>query len=294
MRTTLATLSALAALACGPGRPKFVATAEGFQTPESARYDADLDVFFVSSINGNPSAKDNNGFISRLTPFGRLDNLNFITGGLSNVTLHAPKGMAVQGDTLWVADIDAVRGFHKRTGAPLATYDFAPLGATFLNDVAVGPDGALYVTDTGILIGQGVTHPGVDRIFRAGPGRSTTVAVEDDTLGWPNGIAWDAKGNRFVVASNGRPTLLAWTPGRAPVAIATGPGGFDGIVFLDDGRALVSSWADSSLHMLRGDGKLAPYYSGFPSPAGIGLDTKRRRVAVPLFTKGRVEIWEVR
>src|ERR1044071_730395 len=32
--------------------------------PESVKYDADLDVFFVSNINGNPSQKDGNGFIA--------------------------------------------------------------------------------------------------------------------------------------------------------------------------------------------------------------------------------------
>ena len=38
---------------------------DSMKTPESVRYDADLDVFFVSNINGNPSEKDGNGFIAR-------------------------------------------------------------------------------------------------------------------------------------------------------------------------------------------------------------------------------------
>jgi hypothetical protein len=57
--------------------------------------------------------------------------------------------MAIAGDTLCVADIDKLRGFDRMTGAPIATIDFAPQGATLLNDVAVGP-GDLRVTDTGI------------------------------------------------------------------------------------------------------------------------------------------------
>src|SRR5687768_11119353 len=40
------------------------------QGPESARYDRDLDVWFVANINGNPTGKDNNGYISRLRPDG--------------------------------------------------------------------------------------------------------------------------------------------------------------------------------------------------------------------------------
>ncbi len=58
-----------------------------------------------------------------------------------------------------------------------------------LNDIAVGPDGALYVTDTGILIDSAgtITHPGPDRIFRVGSKREVSVAAEGDTLDRPNG-----------------------------------------------------------------------------------------------------------
>ena len=63
------------------------------------------------------------------------------------MTLNAPKGMALRGDTLFVADIDILRMFNRRTGAPLGGVDVAERGATFLNDVAVGPDGSLYITD---------------------------------------------------------------------------------------------------------------------------------------------------
>ena len=90
------------------------------QGPESARYDRDLDVWFVSNINGDPSKKDNNGYISRLRPDGSPYNLKFIEGGAKGVTLNAPKGLAINGDTLWVADIDFARAFSKRTGALIA------------------------------------------------------------------------------------------------------------------------------------------------------------------------------
>ena len=117
----LATPSVLVLLAaCAPRQeappaaevtaPAQVAVAEGFATPESAIHDPDLDLWFVTNINGVPSEKDGNGFISRVRPDGTLDSLRFIAGGLNGVTLNAPKGTAIVGDTLWVADIDAVRG----------------------------------------------------------------------------------------------------------------------------------------------------------------------------------------
>src|SRR5687767_251920 len=90
------------------------------QGPESARYDRDLDVWFVANINGDPLKKDNNGYISRLRPDGTPYSVKFIEGGKKGVTLNAPKGLAINGDTLWVADIDFARAFNKRTGAPIA------------------------------------------------------------------------------------------------------------------------------------------------------------------------------
>ena len=117
-----------------PPAPRRVATVAGFQTPESVKYDSALDVYFVSNINGNPSVKDGNGFISRVKPDGSVETLKFIEGGRNGVTLNAPKGLALIGDTLWVTDIDAVRAFNAKTGKPVASVDVP--GAVFLNDPA--------------------------------------------------------------------------------------------------------------------------------------------------------------
>ncbi len=272
-----------------------VLTVPGFKTPESVKYDPDLDLYFVTNINGNPSAKDNNGFISRIRPDGTVDSLAFVAGGRGGVTLNGPKGTALVGDTLWVADIDAVRGFNKRTGAPVATVDLAKLGAKFLNDVAVGPDGALYVTDTGILIDAtgNVSHPGPDRIFRVGAKRDVSVAAQGDTLDRPNGITWDAANSSFVVVSFGGPAVFSWKSGdKAPTVIARGPGAWDGVEVLADGRIIASSWADSTVDVVA-SGKVARLISGVPSPADIGLDTKRNRVLIPILQQDRVEVWQL-
>ena len=89
------------------------------EAPEAARFDPELGVYFVANINGSPLGKDGNGFISRLTRDGKVDSLKFIAGGRGGAVLNAPKGMAINGDTLWVADIDVARAFDARSGAPL-------------------------------------------------------------------------------------------------------------------------------------------------------------------------------
>src|SRR5712691_5490414 len=226
-----------------------VAVVEGFLTPESVLHDPAQDIYFVSNINGGPTAKDNNGFISRVRPDGAVENLKFIEGGHNGVTLNAPKGLAIRGDTLWVADIDVVRAFDAKTGAARDTVSLASLGAIFLNDIAIAQTGALYITDTGIRFDDvgNVLHPGPDRIFRVGSDRQVTVAVRGDTLGRPNGIALDPVGKRFIVVQYGGKAVLAWKAGdRAPAVIAKGPGGFDGVEMAGS-RMLISSWSDSTV-----------------------------------------------
>ncbi|HEU4699987.1 MAG TPA: SMP-30/gluconolactonase/LRE family protein, partial [Gemmatimonadales bacterium] len=239
-------------------------------------------------------AKDGRGFISRLRADGAVDSLHFIQSGRDGVTLDAPKGLALAGDTLWVADVDQVRAFDAPTGRPLLTVDLRPQRATFLNDVALGGDGAVYVTDMAVRSGRGgkAQHPVPDRIFRIAGGRAT-VALTDDSLARPNGIAWDSAGGRFVVVPFGGRILHTWTPGRARAdSLASGPGRFDGVEVLPGGRILVTSWADSTVYVLRG-GDLRPLVRGVPSPADIGMDAGDRLLAIPLLTRDRVELWRL-
>lgn len=271
-----------------------IAETGGMKVPESVRYDAELDVYYVSNINGNPSRKDNNGFIARV----RADSTGVMTmlveGGKNGVTLNAPKGMALKGDTLFVADIDAVRMFDRRTGAPLGSVDLRARKATFLNDVAVGPDG-VYITDTGIVFDAngGMTHPGVNRIFRIA-GRAVTEAVTGDSLANPNGIAWDATRSRFVLAPFGGSSLQTWAPGQAsPTALVSGPGGYDGVEVLANGNILVSSWTDSTVQVVHGGSHMMPLVRGVAAPADIGVDTKRNVLAVPRFNDAKVEYYRL-
>lgn len=267
-----------------------LATVEaGLQGPESAIYDADQNVWFVTNVNGGPGAKDNNGFITRLRSDGTVDSLKFVAAGERGVTLHAPKGQAIVGDTLWVADIDAVRGFDKRTGAAVATVNFGDQ-AGFLNDITTGPDGTLYVTDTGVRSDEQGASPG--KIFAVSSTRQISVVAEGDDLQGPNGITWDAANERLVVVPFAGTTLFGLTPGSAPDSIGSGPGQQDGVEVLADGRMLVSSWTDSTL-FIADAGDRRTVVTGVPSPADIGVNAATNQVAVPMLMENRVEIWQL-
>ena len=278
-----------------PPRAHRVAFTTGLKQPESVLHDADQDVYFVSNIQGPSAMKDGRGFIARVRPDGTVESNEWIASGKGDVTLNAPKGMAITGDTLWVTDIDVVRGFNRRTGAPVATIDLAPDGAVFLNDLVAAPNGALYITDTQILPDErgNVTHPGSDRLFRIGPDRVASIALSTDRFMRPNGIALDKRAERFLIVSFGGDTIFAWKPGSGNLeALGAGPGQFDGIEITDDGRVFITSQSTSSLWELRGD-QLIERIVNLPGAADLGYDAKRRRLIVPLTGSNRVEMYEV-
>jgi sugar lactone lactonase YvrE len=287
--------AASAAPAADTASAKKLSVLAQMKTPESAHYDADLDVWFISNINGNPSQHDGNGYIVRVPAESTTTVTMFAEGGKNSVRLDAPKGIATTRDQLWVADIDNVRVFDKRTGKPLKSISLKAQKATFLNDIAIGGDSAVYVTDTGIVFDAkgNMTHPGVNRIFRiALSDNKVTEAATGDPLENPNGITWDASNSRFLLAPFGGKDVQSWKPGEAPAKVVDGPGQYDGIEVLRDGRILVSSWADSTVNVVR-DGKLSKLVTGVSAPADIGVDTKRGVLAIPRFDQNQVEFWKL-
>lgn len=268
--------------ACG-GEPA------GFDTPESAIYDAAADVYLVSNIHGGPLAKDGNGYIARLLPEGRMQR-RWIQGGRDGVTLHAPKGLAIVGDVLWVADIDTLRRFDRTTGKPLG--DVAIPGASFLNDVSAGPDGTVYCTDSGLDAQFAGT--GTDAIWKVGADGVPAVLARGPELGQPNGIvalatgvyvvSW-RDGTFYQIDTQGRRTDL----GKAPQAQ------LDGLVRVEasgDRAAawLATSWAGSCVYRFDMQGGCTALEHRVEQPADLGFDSRRGILLLPLFGQNRLEL----
>ncbi|MDX1673675.1 MAG: hypothetical protein R3314_02640 [Longimicrobiales bacterium] len=294
----IVTLPALAVAACGEQEPgeeemqvdttRISVTNPGFDTPESILHDTDADVYLVSNIGGAPTAEDGNGFISRVAPNGEVAALKWIDGQVEGTTLNAPKGMAILGDTLYVSDITAVRAFHRVTGEPLGSWPVE--GSTFLNDLAVGPDGMLYVSDSGL--NADFTGSGTDAVYRFENGEPVAV-VQDTTLAAPNGLA--VRDGTLVIVSFGAPEIRTVPASGGEVTVTrTLPGGqLDGVVVLEDGSLLVSSWETSAVYHVPADIEPMTVLEGVPSPADIGWDAERSRLLVPVFNENRLVLEKV-
>lgn len=261
----------------------------GFMTPESVIADTIADVYLVSNINGSPSAEDGNGFISRLSPDGQVQNLKWIDGESPYINLNAPKGMAIRGDSLFVADIDCVRIFHRVSGESEGR--ICVEGATFLNDVAIGPEGSLFVTDSGLRAGaDGLEPTGTDAVYRLAleEGRRHTSIARSSQLGAPNGIAIGSRGI-FVVTFNAGDISAYTATGEKTQVMPPSNRQLDGIVLLPDGGFLFSSWTDSAVYRVDSQRRVQKIVS-VPTPADIGFDPKRNRVLIPVFTGNEVRI----
>ena len=177
--------------------PTAVWTVNDLHAPESAYYDAASGAVFVSSINGQVTDKDGNGYISRFTPDGRVVSLKWATG------LNGPKGLRSAGGTLWVADIDQVVGIEIASGRIVQRV--AVEGATFLNDLATAPDGTVYTSDS-----QGF------RIYMIRDGKASVFVEGEDAVETPNGVLVDA--GRLIVGTLGRAALGPRGGGAPPPA----------------------------------------------------------------------------
>ena len=295
-RVWLCLVAASALVACSkaerqsaPPPPLRITVADsGINAPESVLSNAAGDVYLVSNINGAPLDRDGNGFISRVTPDGHLAELKWIAGGVNGVTLNAPKGMGLKGDTLFVADIDAVRMFNRVTGAPLGSRTIP--GATFLNDIAIGPDGTVYVTDTGLKAGHaGFSDSGTDAVYRFGAGGKAITVINGPKLGRPNGITVDGTGITVVTFVSGEVYRVDPKTGVRTDLPKPPKGQLDGVETLADGSLIVSSWEGQAIYRLN-SGTYTTAIDSVPSPADIGYDISRGVVLIPIMTLNHIEI----
>jgi hypothetical protein len=263
-------------------------TLTGFDRPESV-LDAERDVYLMSNITNGPQDFDNSGFISRVSPSGVILNLKWIAGGVNGVTLNAPKGSTIANGIFYVADIDHLRRFNARTGAPLGDLFFP--SATFLNDVTSDRFGNVYVSDIGFTTVPVFGPSGTDAIYKVTPdNRISVVASGNALLHHPNGLAVLPDGKLEVVTydpfTSVSEVFTIDRRGRKGDVVTMPTGMLDGVVVVKQGL-LVSSWVDFSnnsagrIYLVEPDGHITVVASGFQNASDIGFDYERGRLLIP-------------
>ena len=168
-------------------------TPNDLKNPESVAFAPEQNVLFVSNVNGKPTEKDQNGFISKVSSSnGSIIELNWVTG------LNAPKGISISNNksTLYVSDITDLVEINIDNGKIMKRFN-AP-GSTFLNDVVSDNQGNIYVSDT-------VTNTIYKLDTNAKEGNTSSLQdwLQSPQLNGPNGLLVDNSKNRLIVASLG-------------------------------------------------------------------------------------------
>ena len=258
-----------------------IAIVEDLAGPEAVHWDADQEIWFVSNFNGD-AAGDANGFVSKIASDGQIIEREFMVG-TDHHPLHGPRGMRIDGERLWVADADGLHAFDLRSGAHLEFIDFSAFDPGFLNDVAIGPDGAIYLTDTGNA-----------RLFRIADGAISVVA-DDELASPPNGVVWHPARGALMLApwGDGR-KLVGYRPAHDDLVDGeTLPAGgdMDGLEPWHGGL-LVASQTDQAIWFV-GEDQTEILIRTPGRPADIGLDASGNRIAVPYIALDRVDIWQL-
>jgi hypothetical protein len=175
-----------------------------FKTPESVIYAPNENMLFVSNIDGQPDGKDNQGFISKVSPLnGSIVQLNWVTG------LNAPKGMTIINNNttnntlLYVSDITDLVEIDVNSGKVINRYN-AP-GSTFLNDVASDNQGYVYVSDTvtNTIYRLDTQNLGDNNSTNNNNNTTLQVWLQTPELNGPNGLYVDDTKDKLIVASLG-------------------------------------------------------------------------------------------
>jgi hypothetical protein len=173
-------ISSGAAVAAGPfASPESIVVSGGFM--------------YVSNVGEklDPTTKDGDGYITRLTAKGGIKEKKFIEG------LDAPKGLIVVNNILYVADIDKVLGFDAATGEKKYEIDFSGEKTSFLNGFAARDGAILYVSATDI-----------GKIFEIKLGPVPSFRTLADGMAGPNGLAYVPGNNTLYVVcwgTDGKP-----------------------------------------------------------------------------------------
>lgn len=252
--------------------------------PESVIYHPGTDALFVSNVNGSPDAVDGNGFISQLSVDGKVLSLHWMD------ELNAPKGLALNGDYLYVADINELVVIDIANKKIVQRYPAE--GAQFLNDVAVDKHGHVYVSDM-------MTN----RIYRL-TNDEFKLWFDDPRLESPNGLL--VEHDSLIVGSWGKMTdgLATDIPGHlkkidlntleiTSLGDKTPIGNLDGVEADGMGNYLVTDWIGGRLLLVSPNGSSETLIEFEQGSADHTVMPEKNLVIVPMMLQNDVVAFRI-
>lgn len=230
-----------------------------------------------------------------------------------------PNGLAVDGDgMIWIAEAGQ-RALVCITpdGRELSRLEGSGDGERFLfpNDLAFGPNGLLYMTDSGMAVEDFLNgqefyegYRGFDwdgRVYEIDPQANKVLRVIDRGILFTNGIAFDAEDRLYANASfTGEvyryDVLGSEKPARGLFGNVLQPfegddfKGPDGMKFGADGRLYCTVYGQGNVTVLDADGGVAerlPLQGGDPTNCAFAL--AGNKLLVTEVGVGRVEVLDV-
>lgn len=241
--------------------------------PESVLYSAVATepTLFVSEIEGKGNEADGQGGIALFNSDGTIRQHNWLRG------LNAPKGLAHFQGKLYVADLTELVVIDIKTAKILEKIS-AP-DSVFLNDVAIDPQGMVYVSDTR-----------KNRLYRL---QQNKLSPWLENVEAANGLTF--VGNQLYIAA-GDKLFKADDQGKLTIIAQGFAERADGVEPVGNGDFIVSCWA-GLVYYVHADGKLDLLLDNRPhtlNTADIGWDSAKQILYVPTFLGNSVQAYQLK
>ena len=206
--------------------------------------------------------------------------------------LEDPCGIVSRGSTLWVADRKGVYRVTRGKAELVFPAKAFPRTLHFLNDMAVGRGGELYVSDTGDS-----TASGHGAVFRLAEGKRPAVVRGSDTVraqASVNGLFIGGGDTLYTVGY--RTGVLSVTDGKGAWRdLARGLGAPDGIDWAEAGGFYVSDNVGGDLFLFEPTAGAQPakLASGLKAPADLVVDQTRHLLVIPENDGNRLSIYRL-